>query len=98
MKAISMYSVAAITQMRLHACLDAPRVGRPGIVQLYGNHYHHHLYTSSSGRPVGCMSTFLKQHLNTHKQQLRTLGLQIIIHHTHAPVHNQSHRLTAMQQ
>ncbi len=33
-----------------------------------------------SGRPVGCMSTLLKQHLNTHKQQLRTLGLQIIIH------------------
>jgi hypothetical protein len=38
------------------------------------------------------MSTILKQHLNTHKQQLRTLGLQIIIHHTHAPVHKQSHR------
>jgi hypothetical protein len=35
------------------------------------------------------MSTLLKQHLNTHKQQLRTLGLQIIIHHTHAPVHKQ---------
>jgi hypothetical protein len=33
------------------------------------------------------MSILLKQHLNTHKQQLRTLGLQIIIHHTHAPVH-----------
>ncbi len=31
----------------------------------------------------------LKQHLNTHKQQLRALGLQIIIHHTHAPVHKQ---------
>jgi hypothetical protein len=29
--------------------------------------------------------------LNTHKQQLRALGLQIIIHHTHAPVHKQSH-------
>jgi hypothetical protein len=28
------------------------------------------------------MCTLLKQHLNTHKQQLRTLGLQIIIHHT----------------
>ncbi len=41
-------------------------------------------YTSSSGRPVGCMSTLLKQHLNTHKQQLRALGLQVIIHHTHA--------------
>jgi hypothetical protein len=40
------------------------------------------------------MSTLLKQHLKTHKQQLRTLGLQIIIHHTHAPVHKQSHRLT----
>jgi hypothetical protein len=40
------------------------------------------------------MSVLLKQHLNTHKQQLRTLGLQIIIHHTHAPVHKQSHRLT----
>ncbi len=38
-----------------------------------------HLYTSSSGRPVGCMSILLKQHLNTHKQQLRALGLQIII-------------------
>jgi hypothetical protein len=56
--------------------------------------YHHHLYTSSSGRPVGCMRTLFKQHLNTHKQQFRTLGLQIIIHHTHAPVHKQSHRLT----
>ncbi len=33
--------------------------------------HHHHLNSSSSGRPVGCMSTFLKQHLNTHKQQLR---------------------------
>jgi hypothetical protein len=32
--------------------------------------HHHHLYTSSSGRPVGCISTLLKQHLNTHKQQL----------------------------
>jgi hypothetical protein len=32
------------------------------------------------------MSILLKQHLNTHKHQLRTLGLQIIIHHTHAPV------------
>jgi hypothetical protein len=31
-------------------------------------------YTSSSGRPVGCMNTLLKQHLNTHKQQSRTLG------------------------
>jgi hypothetical protein len=57
-------------------------------------HHHHQLYTSSSGRPVSCMSILLKQHLNTHKQQLRTLGLQIIIHHTHAPVHKQSHRLT----
>ncbi len=56
--------------------------------------HHHHLHTSSSGRPVGCKSTLLKQRLNTHKQQLRTLGLQIIIHHTHAPVHEQSHRLT----
>jgi hypothetical protein len=35
---------------------------------------HHHLYTSSSGRPVGCMSILLKQQLNTHKQQLRALG------------------------
>jgi hypothetical protein len=26
------------------------------------------------------MSILLKQHLNTHKQQLRTLGLQIIMH------------------
>jgi hypothetical protein len=26
---------------------------------------------------------------------MRTLGLQIIIHHTHAPVHKQSHRLNA---
>jgi hypothetical protein len=24
-------------------------------------HHHHLLYTSSSGRPVGCMSTLLKQ-------------------------------------
>jgi hypothetical protein len=40
------------------------------------------------------MSTLLKQHLNAHKQKLRTLGLKIIIHHTHAPVHKQSHRLT----
>jgi hypothetical protein len=38
------------------------------------------------------MSVLLKQHLNTHKQQLRALGLQIIIHHTHAPVHKHSHR------
>jgi hypothetical protein len=59
------------------------RVGKRGV----------YLYTSSSGRPVGCMSILLKQHLNTHKQQLRALGLQIIIHHTHAPVHKQSHRL-----
>jgi hypothetical protein len=58
------------------------------------HHHHHHFYTSSSGRPVGCMSTLLKQHVNTYKQQSRTLGLQIIIHHTHAPVHKQSHRLT----
>jgi hypothetical protein len=43
-------------------------------------HHQHHLYTSSSGRPVGCMSILLKQHLNKHKQQLRALGLQIIIH------------------
>jgi hypothetical protein len=40
------------------------------------------------------MSILLKQHLNTHKQQLRALGLQIIIHQTHTPVHKQSHRLT----
>jgi hypothetical protein len=40
----------------------------------------------------------LKQHLNTHKQQLRALGLQIIIHHTHAPVHKQSHRLNGVMQ
>jgi hypothetical protein len=39
--------------------------------------HHHHLYTCSSGRPVGCMSILRKQHLNTHKQQLRTLGLQM---------------------
>jgi hypothetical protein len=39
--------------------------------------HHHHLYTSSSGRPVGCESTLLKQHLNTHKQQIRTLGLYV---------------------
>ncbi len=32
-------------------------------------YHHHHLYTSSSGPPVGCMSTLFKQHLNTHKQQ-----------------------------
>jgi hypothetical protein len=43
------------------------------------------------------MSTLLKQHLNTHKQQLRTLGLQMI-HHTHAPVHKQSHRLTVTKE
>jgi hypothetical protein len=36
------------------------------------------------------MSILLKQHLNTHKQQLRALGLQIIMHHTHAPVHKQA--------
>jgi hypothetical protein len=29
---------------------------------------HQQLNTSSSGRPVGCMSTLLKQHLNTHTQ------------------------------
>ncbi len=40
------------------------------------------------------MSILLKQHLTIHKQQLRALGLQIIIHHAHAPVHKQSHRLT----
>jgi hypothetical protein len=32
------------------------------------------------------------QHLNTRKQQLRALSLQIIIHRTHAPVHRESHR------
>ncbi len=31
---------------------------------------------------------------NTHKQRLRALSLQIIIQHTHAPVHKQSHRAT----
>jgi hypothetical protein len=67
--------------------MDARRLAR-----LHGGFFfvhHHHLHTSSSGRPVGCKSPLLKQHLNTHKQQLRTLGLQIIIHHTHAPVHKQ---------
>ncbi len=28
------------------------------------------------------MSILLKQHLKTHKQQLRKLGLHLIIHHT----------------
>jgi hypothetical protein len=37
--------------------------------------FHHHLYTSSSGRSVGCISILPKQHLNTHRQQLRALGL-----------------------
>jgi hypothetical protein len=37
---------------------------------------------------------YFMQHLNTHKQQLRALSLQIIIHRTHAPVHKQSHDLT----
>jgi hypothetical protein len=32
---------------------------------------------------VGCKSRLLKQYLNTHKQQLRVLGLQIMIHRTH---------------
>jgi hypothetical protein len=49
--------------------------------------HHHQVHTSSSGRPVDCMSILLKQ-------QLRALGLQIIIHHTHAPVHKQCHCLT----
>jgi hypothetical protein len=31
--------------------------------------------------------------LNTHKQQLGTSGVQIIMHHTHAPVHKESHRM-----
>ncbi len=44
------------------------------------------------------MSILVNQHLDTHKQQLRTLGLQIIIHHTHAPVHKQSHRVTVTTQ
>jgi hypothetical protein len=52
---------------------------------------HHHLYTSSSGRPVGCMSILLKQHLNTHKQQLRNAGLA---NHTHAPVQRQPNIVT----
>jgi hypothetical protein len=42
------------------------------------------------------MSTLLKQHLNTHKQQLRTLGLQIIIHHTHAPEHKCRQRMAVV--
>jgi hypothetical protein len=42
------------------------------------------------------MSTLLKQHLNTHKQQLRTLGLQIIIHHTHQLCHISSVSHTGM--
>jgi hypothetical protein len=37
------------------------------IIIIIIHHHHHQLYTSSSGRPVGCMSTLLKQHLNTHK-------------------------------
>jgi hypothetical protein len=36
--------------------------------------FHHlYIYTSCSGLPVGCMSILLKQHLSTHKQQLRML-------------------------
>jgi hypothetical protein len=49
--------------------------------------FHHLLYTSSTGQPVGYKRGLLKQHLNTHKQQLRALNLQIIIHRTRAPVH-----------
>ncbi len=43
---------------------------------------------------MGYKRKFLMQHLNTHKQQLRALSLQIIIHYTHVPVHRQIHRLT----
>jgi hypothetical protein len=55
---------------------------------------HHRPYTSSTCQLVGCKSGLAVQHLNTHNQELRALGLQIIIHLTHAPVHKQSHRLT----
>jgi hypothetical protein len=44
---------------------------------------HHHVYTSSSGRPVGCMSILLKQHLSTHKQQLRAPKTNKASQHTH---------------
>ncbi len=44
---------------------------------------------------MGYKSGLLKQHFEkAHKQQLRALDLHIIIRHTHAPVHKQSHRLT----
>ncbi len=52
------------------------------------------IYTSGTGQPVGYQTGRFMQHLNTHKQQLRMLCLQIIIPPTHAPVHKQSHRLT----
>ncbi len=47
-------------------------------------------YTASTGQPVGYQSGLRMQHFNTHKQQLHALGLQIISHHIHAPVHKQS--------
>jgi hypothetical protein len=52
--------------------------------------------TSSTGQPVGYKNGLLMQHLNAHKQQTRALGLHIIIHHTHAPVDDQSHRIMLM--
>jgi hypothetical protein len=39
--------------------------------------FFHHLYPSSSGRPVGCMNWLFKQHLNTRKQQT-----SMAAHHT----------------
>jgi hypothetical protein len=35
-------------------------------------------YASSTGQPVGYKSGLLMQHLNTHKHQLRALGLHVM--------------------
>ncbi len=75
----SSYAVQDIT-FRATTAILFERAGSAGLQVCH--HHQHHLYTSSSGRPVGCMRTLLKQHLNTHNQHLRALGLQIIINRT----------------
>ncbi len=47
-------------------------------------------YMSSTSQPVGYKSGLFMQHLRTHKHRLRALGLQIIIHPTHAPTNRVS--------
>ncbi len=56
---------------RLGLCMGMLGVGSTSCTY---HHHHHHLYTSSSGRSVGCMSTLLKQHSNTRKHESRTMA------------------------